>query len=133
MNITIKREYPSSSHPTEGKLYIEDAYFCNTLERPSTLLTSKSKLDLIASMKKNTIIAVPTGTYSIAFRYSQKFLRTMPYIETVPGFSGIMIHPGNTVEDTIGCILVGFRNRPYELTQSSENFEKLRKKMLRCA
>jgi len=43
----------------------------------------------------------------------------------VPYFTGIMCHPGNKVEDTHGCILVGERDKPDTLKNSHHTFERL--------
>lgn len=51
--------------------------------------------------------AIPAGTYNVIWNYSNKFKKTMPLIENVPGFEGIRIHAGNTHEDSYGCILLG--------------------------
>lgn len=31
----------------------------------------------------------------------------VPRILNVKGFEGVLIHPGNTAEDTLGCVLLG--------------------------
>jgi len=61
---------------------------------------------------------VPAGTYEIklqtagrmAPRYAEKFpwhKHGMLCLQSVPNFTGIFIHPGETDEHTDGCILVG--------------------------
>ena len=53
----------------------------------------------------------------------------MPRLENVPGFSGILIHPGNTALDSSGCILVGKNTKVGQITDSKNTFSKLYKKM----
>ena len=61
---------------------------------------------------------VPAGNYSIKLRkeggfhqkYAAKFgamHKGMLHVQNVPGFEWILIHIGNTDEDTAGCLLIG--------------------------
>lgn len=61
---------------------------------------------------------IPAGTYEVTLRteggfhekYSKKFPkmhRGMLWIRNIPNFEYVLIHIGNTDEDTAGCILVG--------------------------
>ena len=62
---------------------------------------------------------IPAGTYEIQFRmvgglhskYSNRFAgihKGMLELQDVPNFQYILIHCGNTEEDTAGCLLVGY-------------------------
>ena len=82
---------------TIGILYVNDKFFCYTLEdvvRPSG-----------EKIKGQT--AIPWGTYKISLTYSKKFDKILPLLADVPNFTGVRIHSGNTDKDTEGCILVG--------------------------
>jgi hypothetical protein len=60
---------------------------------------------------------IPTGTYEIKLRteggkheeYSNKFgfHKGMLWLQDIPNFQYVLIHIGNTAEDSNGCILVG--------------------------
>ena len=66
--------------------------------------------------------SIPTGEYTCQrterrFTGGGTFLPVTYEVLDVPGRSGILFHPGNTADDTEGCILTGtscvsFRDRP---------------------
>lgn len=66
--------------------------------------------------------AIPRGRYKITITFSNRFQRMLPLLNNVPGFSGIRIHPGNTSEDTEGCILPGMNRDTDSVTQSRTAF-----------
>lgn len=51
--------------------------------------------------------AIPRGYYRLTVSMSQRFGKLMPEIMSVPQFSGVRIHGGNTHVDTEGCPLLG--------------------------
>jgi hypothetical protein len=66
---------------------------------------------------------IPAGTYDIKYTYSPKYKKLMLEVMNVPNFSGIRIHPGNTEQDTSGCILVGniCRHNPFGNSRIEES------------
>ena len=116
MKLLLKRNYYEGTY-TIGALqiqtdsandYVKQKYFCDTLE--------PKWRDLRKEAKVMGATAIPAGRYRIVFAFSRKYQKLMPYVDNVPHFSGVMIHPGNTVDDTRGCILVGVEERPQEET-----------------
>ena len=93
----------------------------------------------IKEVKVAALTAIPTGSYilsmnTISPKYSLKpwyFTNCnggrMPRIEDVPGWSGVLIHPGNTAADSEGCILVGKNDVTGMVTDSKNTFLKLYK------
>lgn len=49
---------------------------------------------------------IPAGTYHCAPHSGAKY-KDVWALENVPGRTAILIHQGNTIKDTRGCILVG--------------------------
>lgn len=96
MNLLLQREI-LTDESTIGQLFVNGQRECFTLEdvvRP-------------AGEKIFGKTAVPFGRYRILVTDSARFKRPLPILVEVPGFEGVRIHPGNTSEDTKGCILVG--------------------------
>lgn len=94
MKITVKRTFKGTEY-TIGKLYIDGAYFCDTLE------------DTVRKVKIAGKTAIPAGTYKVKKTMSPRFKKILPEILNVPNFSGVRIHAGNTAADTDGCVLLG--------------------------
>lgn len=105
MKLELERRFLGESY-TIGSLSIDGKKFCDTLE------------DRVRDLNKNGVFdgdekkvygetAIPYGTYDVVVDYSPKFKRELPRLQNVRHFEGILIHRGNTAEDSAGCILVG--------------------------
>lgn len=135
--LNIKRIYKGPAY-TIGKLYINNEYFCDTLEDTDRGLTDKMTLTEISKIKKPSETAIPSGTYNITLdivspRFSTKtFYKQvcngkLPRLLNVKGFDGVLIHSGNTEKDSSGCILVGQNRVKGKVINSQETFKKLYK------
>lgn len=105
MKITVKREFFSDSE-TLGSMFINDKFFCYTLEDFDRKLQANQSSSEIAFKKIYGRTAIPAGEYRVILSLSNRFKRIMPEVLNVKGFAGIRIHGGNTHENTEGCILV---------------------------
>lgn len=118
MDIEIKRIYKGAEY-TVGRLSIDGKYFCDTLENtvraPGVKVRGKT--------------AVPAGRYRVVLTESPRFKRILPLLVDVPNFEGVRIHPGNTAEDTEGCLLVGFNQVKGKVVDSRATFQKLFEKL----
>lgn len=104
--LVLKRIFQNDKY-TIGKLYLNDTYLCDTLEPP----------------KYVNHPCIDKGTYRIGYQYSNKFGRNMPFLLSVNGRVGIMIHPGNYPKDTQGCILVGRNLQKGSVSNSKKTFD----------
>lgn len=108
MNIKVER-YFFGEKATIGNFSIDGKYQCLTLE---------DKVRPARERKVYGETAIPAGTYTVTLRTEgtihAAYLKRFPdmhkgtlWIRNIPGYEYVLIHCGNTPEDTLGCILVG--------------------------
>ena len=105
MKLTLKRIALRPTY-TIGKLYIDDVYFCETIEDTVRDINKNGKFDN-REKKIHSKTAIPYGTYEIKWTYSPRFKKYTPQLMNVPSFEGIRVHAGNTSADTEGCLILG--------------------------
>lgn len=124
MELKLKRIYRKPDY-TIGKLYVDGAYFCDTLEDTDRCMRSDMPLSELKEIKVAGCTAIPTGKYCVYLTKSPRFGRVLPLIYDVPAFSGIRIHSGNTHSDTQGCILVGQNKIVGRVINSRQTMDRL--------
>ncbi len=111
MHLRVDR-IESDNESTLGRLYLDGRFQCWTLEdqyRNGPKVRGETR--------------IPAGSYQVRFRteggfhaqyaetYGAKFgpdwHKGMLHVTNVPGFDYILIHVGNSHDDTAGCLLVG--------------------------
>lgn len=130
--IALKKDY------TIGKLYIDDVYFCDTLEDAVRDLNKNGKFDN-GEKKIYGKTAIPYGTYKVTTNvvssrfknriWAKPYNGKIPRLLNVQSFDGVLLHPGSSQLDTSGCILVGKNTIVGRLTDSQKTFHLLMQKI----
>lgn len=89
------KDQPDPENYTLGNCYVTDdtgflGLYGYTIEPP---------------VRANKPKAIPTGKYNASIEYKNQTPRIR--LKDVPGFTGILIHVGNSVADTTGCVVLG--------------------------
>lgn len=145
LELLVDRTYKCDKY-TIGHLYLEcpvingkverGTRFCDTIEDPDRGLSSDMPLSVIKAKKVYGRTAIPRGRYRVVMgvqspTYAKKpewmayNNAEMPRIEGVPGWSGLLIHTGNTADHTLGCLVVGSNDKPGCVLQSKATFYRL--------
>lgn len=122
MKLTLKRIALRPTY-TIGKLYIDDVYFCDTIEDTVRDLNKNGKFDN-GEKKVHSKTAIPYGIYEIKWTYSPRFKKYTPQLMNVPSFEGIRIHSGNTSADTEGCLILGKNKQVGKVLNSRDTINK---------
>lgn len=139
MKLTLRRIAKKDTY-TIGKLYIDGVYFCDTIEDKDRGLYQKQDIQELRKIKVPSKTAIPTGIYKISLSivspkfsvkkiYQEICKGKVPRLLNVPGYEGVLIHIGNTAEDSAGCILVGQNKVVGKVINSTETFRKLYNKI----
>ncbi len=140
MELLLKRRYKGSKY-TIGSLYIDGKWFSDTLEDTDRNLSSNMSEEEIKKIKIKNKTAIPTGTYKVNMNtvsprfkdrvWAKPYKGIVPRLMKVPGYDGVLIHPGSNAESTSGCVLVGRNTIKGMLTQSQNTFHALMKILLK--
>lgn len=142
MQLFLKRHARKEAY-TIGRLYINGEYFCDTLEDKDRGLNAALPLEDLNKMKVYGKTAIPTGIYKVDLHtVSEKFRNVswarpyggrLPRLLNVPAYEGVLIHVGNTPEDTLGCIIVGQNKEVGKVVNSTATFKRLMDEWLQPA
>lgn len=134
MKLLLKRIALRDTY-TIGKLYVDNHYFCDTLEDKVRDLNKDGDLNDAGEGKVAGQTAIPYGTYKVTMDVqSPKFSKRasyawckgyLPRLLNVPHFDGIMIHSGNDATHTAGCILVGENRVKGQVLNSMNTLKRL--------
>lgn len=136
MKIVIKREFYRKTY-TSGKLYIDNKFFCWTLEDKDRGLTQDMTIGEIQSKKIYGETGIPKGTYKVTLdvvspKFSQYPFYTevckgkLPRLLDVKGYEGILIHVADgPKKDKLlyGCIGIGERQADDSLANGKAVFK----------
>lgn len=104
--------------------------FLMLIDDDDTLIQTFVTLELPWKNNDKNVSCIPEGIYTISPRKSEKYGKHF-MINNVPNRSYILIHHGNFVTDSTGCILIGteFKNlnneKELEVANSKRAMEKL--------
>lgn len=141
MKLRVERRWPKATY-TVGRLLVDGVPFCDTLEDKDRGLFRETPISVIMARKVYGETAIPAGTYAVdintvspkygAVEWYRKNCNggRLPRLKDVPGFEGVLIHPGNTALDTLGCLLVGRNTLVGRLTSSRDTFARLYARLL---
>lgn len=134
MELTINRIAPRETY-TIGKLYVDGKYFCDTCEDKVRDLNKDGDLLDAGECKIASKTAIPYGRYEIIMKvkspkFSQKAAYNwcggyLPRLLNVKHFDGILIHAGNSADDSAGCIIVGKNKVVGRVLESMDTLKKL--------
>lgn len=112
LELLLERDERTETY-TAGRLYADGKHVCDTVEDTDRDANRNGVFDG-AEQKVYAKTAIPNGRYRVTLEHSPRFSprydgRRVPTLHGVPHFTNVLIHTGNTADDSAGCIIVGKR------------------------
>ena len=136
MELKVIRKWKKNEY-TIGDLYVDGMWVSNTLEDAVRDLNRNGQFDN-GERKIPGKTAIPYGRYEITMKvkspkysnfskysWAKKYDGYLPRLLNVPHFEGILIHCGNTADDSDGCIIVGENKAVGKVINSVNTFRRL--------
>lgn len=141
MELLLKRRFKGPKY-TIGSLFINGEYFCDTIEDIDRKLNDSMTEEEIKRIKVYGETAIPYGTYKVDMNtvspkfkdrsWAKPYSGKLPRLLNVKGYEGVLIHVGNTAQDSLGCILVGENKQVGRVINSTATFNKLMNVLLKA-
>lgn len=128
MEILLIRENFTDEY-TEGKMFIDGVYTCDTIEDCDRGLNIDMSEDEILKKKVYGKTAIPVGWYKIIIDYSNKYGKMLIHILDVKGFDGIRMHSLNEASQSLGCIGPGVKTSPGWVSKSRDTYKIIHSKV----
>lgn len=120
MTLRLVRE-PSIAGATLSVWFVDGHFECFGIEDQIRERAGEP----VATWKVHGQTAIPSGRYRVIVTESARFRRRLPLLVDVPGFTGVRMHPGNTIVDTEGCLLPGRVRASGRVSESRIAFERV--------
>jgi hypothetical protein len=103
----INQKPPSGETFVQSRVFIDGVAFSFCVEDQDRHLETEG-----ISAKVPKLTAIPRGVYPLSVTMSARFKKRLPFLDGVPGFSGVRIHGGNKAENSEGCLIFGATPTP---------------------
>jgi len=128
-----RNKYRSAAGYTVGEFVLDECgYLCDSLEDEDRGLDQDMPITQIERVKIYGQTAIPKGSYLVDMdtvspkfknrTWAKRYGGKVPRLMNVPGFDGVLIHPFNTPEESLGCIAPGMYAGPGQIKESCKAF-----------
>ena len=110
---------PGGENYTPGRMYLDNVFFCHTLEDEDRFLENG------VTEKVYARTAISRGKYRLITSFSNRFQCVLPLVVDVPGYAGVRLHGANDARDVLGCIGCGKVRTSTGIAQCADTVQRI--------